>query len=188
MKAQIHGLNVRSKFNGAIVTLEKWDKHHKHFECRLEKTQSVIKVGFNHLKLIEEHGAEVDPRDAMMIGREEEVLYDGSQMYRKTKGGLWRKVDAGGNWLRSDSIRPETLISKVWEQIKRSERKEMNQTQSALIEMEKIIAKHPEIVSDIKDPSLRNRLEKERKAGFKRIARNARAIKEKKREADKLTD
>ena len=49
MKAQIHGLNVRSKFNGAIVTLEKWDKHHKHFECRLEKTQSVIKMGFDHL-------------------------------------------------------------------------------------------------------------------------------------------
>ena len=59
MKAQIHGLNVRSKFNGAIVSLEKWDKHHKHFECRLEKTLSVIKVGFNHLKLIEEHGTEV---------------------------------------------------------------------------------------------------------------------------------
>ena len=37
MKAQIHGLNVRSKFNGAIVSLEKWDKNNKHFECRLEK-------------------------------------------------------------------------------------------------------------------------------------------------------
>ena len=109
-------------------------------------------------------------------------------MYRKTKGGLWRKVDAGGNWFRSDSIRPETLISKVWEQIKRSERKGTNQKQSAIIEMEKIIAKHPEIVSDIKDPSLRNRLEKKSKAGLKRIARTARAIKEKKKEADKLID
>ena len=37
MKAQTHGLNFRSKFNGAIVSLEKWDKHNKYFECRLEK-------------------------------------------------------------------------------------------------------------------------------------------------------
>ena len=94
------------------------------------------------------------------LDKNKEVLYDGSQMYRKTKGGLWRKVDAGGNWFRSDSTRPETLISKVWEQIKRSKRKGMDRKQSAIIEIEKIIAKHPEIASDVKDPSLRNMLEK----------------------------
>ena len=90
------------------------------------------------------------------------------QMYRKTKGGLWRKVDAGGNWFRSDSTRPETLISKVWEQIKRSKRKGMDRKQSAIIEMEKIIATKSRYSKRHKRPEPKKQARKREKSRAKK--------------------
>ena len=96
-KAQIHGLDSKSRFNGMIVKLEHWNRANQYFEARLDKTQAIIKVGIENVKVLEDGDAYKDPRDDLQIGRDGIRLIDNT-MFRKTKGQQWRKIDAGGSW------------------------------------------------------------------------------------------
>ena len=109
-------------------------------------------------------------------------------MYRKTKGGLWRKVDGGGSWFKHDSARPDTLVSSVWEKIRRSEKNGVSKQQLALMEMEKLVEKHPDLLESTKDPETRELLEKKRVAEIRRAAHVERKKKERKLQAKSLIE
>ena len=87
-------------------------------------TELIIKTGIENLSIIDKNNESKDPREDLMVGRDEPVLFDGKQMYRKTKGKreMWRMVDAGGNFFKADSARPPEIISAVWEQFKKVEK------------------------------------------------------------------
>ena len=72
-KAQIHGLDSKSRFNGMIVKLEHWNRANQYFEARLDKTQAKIKVGIENVKVPEDGDTYKDPREDLQIGRDEEI-------------------------------------------------------------------------------------------------------------------
>ena len=73
------------------MTLEKWDRDNQYFEARLAKTQAILKVGIEHVMIIDEREPVFDPRDNLQVGRDEEIRIVGKQMFRKTKCDHWRK-------------------------------------------------------------------------------------------------
>ena len=84
-KAQICGLGNKSKFNGTTVTLETWDEYNQYFEARADGTELIIKAGIENLSIIDQADEIKDPREDLMVGRDEPVLFDGKQMYRKQR-------------------------------------------------------------------------------------------------------
>ena len=53
MRAQIHGLKARNKFNGMIVTLDAWNRDNQYFEARFEKTKATICIGVENVRPVQ---------------------------------------------------------------------------------------------------------------------------------------
>ena len=66
-KAQIHSLKDQTTFNGMLVTLEAYDEVGEVLEARLDKSQAMIKVGIEKLRICKDGEVGKDPRDNLML-------------------------------------------------------------------------------------------------------------------------
>ena len=85
-----------------LVTLEAYDEVGEVFEARLDKSQAMIKVGIEKLRIFKDGEVGKDPRDNMMLLPGEEMRLEEGQCFRKTRDppdgvpGYWRRCRADG--------------------------------------------------------------------------------------------
>ena len=65
-----------------IVTLDAWNRDNQYCEARFEKSKAIICIGVENVQPIKKDEHIFDPRDNLQVGRDEEVLVDGNQMFR----------------------------------------------------------------------------------------------------------
>ena len=66
--------------------METLDHGDQYFEARLEKSLALIKLGIEKIMAFDESKPLLDPRDEIMMTRDEEVRWVDGQMFRKTYG------------------------------------------------------------------------------------------------------
>ena len=99
------------------------------FEVRIEDTKVMLKLDMQNL-------ISLDPEDEMTaelreLGKPAEIPLEndgmtriiGSQRYRQIKAGIWRKVDAYGNFFVQSSKRPDYIVNSMWKEMQRQNRR-----------------------------------------------------------------
>ena len=102
-KARIVNLRGKNKLNGVLVELDHWDADNQMYECRLEKTKAMIKLDLNNLLQIDpdDEAKTIDTKDSpseIILQGDGMTRIIGSQSYQQTEAGIWRKVDAYGDF------------------------------------------------------------------------------------------
>ena len=73
----------------------------------------------------DEAGAELkfqDKPEAIPLEKDGMTRIIGSQKYRQTAAGIWRKVDAYGNFFLQTSKRPDYIVNSMWKEMQRQNR------------------------------------------------------------------
>ena len=92
-------------------------------------------------------------------------MVDGNQMFRKTKGGQWRRTVPIGSFFRAGSSRPSDILTPIWKNPKRSNDKK---SQRWISEFSKIIDANAEILATTQGEENRLALEKLRDADLRK--------------------
>ena len=173
--AQIHSLKDRTQFNGMLVTLMGYDNDLEVFECRLQKSKAMIRVGIEKLRVYNEGENAKDPRDNMMLLTGEEVRIDEQgHKFRETAGKHWRRCRDDGYWFREKVVKPVDVVHAMWHGAARS--KGM-QKEIAIMQMDKILTANPELLATTKVPETRAKLEAEfEKQAFKSKSAKAKSL------------
>lgn len=161
-----------------IVTPDAWNRDNQYFEARFEKTKATTCIGIDNVRPIKNDEPIFDSRDNLQVGRDEEIRVDGNQMFRRTKGGDWRKTDQIGNFFRASSSRPSDILTPIWKNVKRSKAKKH---QRWILEFGKIIDSNADILATTQVEENRIALEKLRDAELRQTKKKEHLLKRRKK-------
>ena len=127
-KARIVNLPGKNNLNGVLVELDFWNEENQMFEVRAEKTKMMLKIDLKYLIVLEPEDEEIaeykcdEKPDVIPLENDGMTRIIGTQKYRQTVAGIWRKVDAYGNFFLQTSKRPDCIVNSMWKEMQRQNR------------------------------------------------------------------